>query len=104
MSGASDSGGVYVNGVLPPVTIGSGGGGDGGGDLDSGAPVWAAGMRADIRALGAEFRTGIRQQTIALLVLAVVAIGVNAGLVLYSMRLSVGSGGVAVETQRQNAP
>jgi hypothetical protein len=58
-------------------------------------------LRSDIRALGTEFRAGIRQQTFSLLVLAVIAIGVNAGLVLYSMRLSIGSNGVAVETQRQ---
>jgi hypothetical protein len=81
----------HDNGV--PVTLISGGG-------DGGEPGWVAGLRSDIRALGTEFSTAIRHQTLIIVIIACLAMLLNTALVLSSLAFSWSSQGVTLQTSQ----
>ena len=111
MSSAPDNRGAYlINGEAPR-------------DPDDGnAPYWASALRqdvqtlsrdikdlgkdfrSDVRDLGKEFRSGIRFQTVALVALAVVALAINAALILSSIRVSAPLGLAVEATNSAAAP
>ena len=82
------------NAQLPsPFANGSGG-------WDGGEPSWVSGMRADIRGLGDQFAQQIRVQTIVVCILALVAMCLNAALVLANMSLQANTSGLRIETTK----
>lgn len=81
----------HDNGV--PIALVAGGG-------DGGEPGWVAGLRADVRSLGAEFSAAIRHQTLIIVIIAGLAMLLNTALVLSSMAFSWSSQGVTLQTSK----
>lgn len=70
-------------------------------DLDDGSPKWAAGLRADVRALALDLRTGLRTQTHGVGVIILVALALNAALNLAALYVKAGADGLELSTQGQ---